>query len=377
MKEPAVNVIISTHSDSLEIAKIVEEGLKNDGIECKIEETDSGLSSVTVCKVLVVIMSPGYEEDVKARLIVEKARSLELPIVPVSKTRDWKPQKWLGLMIAGVLFFRIINRKKAYEKKYDTSPIQDLGFEVKKALADKPKVDEIENSLIESLKKQIEECRTKLGSDWPPPIKKQTIIVRKPVIVKLDPPKAEIEFTHTHHEITRIELKPPPPVLDEHGRPLRKKFDCMISYNWEIQNLVREIYMDLNMRSLITWFDIWGFMEENSYNAMATAVECSRVLLVFVTDKYQKSDNCKLEFKYAVFCGKPFVFILPNENIKLEPWLEPYVKEHPCFVVSSYNDVTKMQNNVPLIDVIAQAIRFKYIYFISFENCALKDNCSL
>lgn len=187
---------------------------------------------------------------------------------------------------------------------------------MEKALNPKKTSNEIEKSLIDSLKKQIEECKAILGNNWPPEIKKRPLIVRKPVKVELQTPKADIRFIHTHYEVTRMELKPPP-VFDDQGQPLRKKFDCMISYQWDIQDFVRDIYMDFHMRSLITWFDIWGFMEENSYNAMATAIECSRVIVVFLTEKYQKSDNCALEFKYAVFCGKPFVFILNDPNLKV------------------------------------------------------------
>lgn len=232
-----------------------------------------------------------------------------------------------------------------------------MNLKIKKALAPKPSTDEIERALIESLKKKIEECKAKLGSSWPPPEKPPQVIVRKPVKVNVQAPTAEIEFNHIHYDITRMELKPPLPVIDEYGRPIRKKFDCMISYNWDIQKLVREIYMDFNMRNLATWFDIWGLMEENSYNAMATAVECSSVIVVFLTEKYQKSANCVLEFKYAVFCGKPFVFILNDANLKLEPWVEPHVKENPCFVVKQYSDVSVMKNNMALIDTIAHAIR--------------------
>lgn len=128
---PAVDVLISTHSDSIETARIVEEGLKKFDTDCRLEEISNDVSSLTACKVLVVIMSPGYENDVKARLIVEKALALGKRIVPVSKTRQWKPEKWLGLAIAGILFFRIIDREKAYEKKYDSYIMMDLAFEVK------------------------------------------------------------------------------------------------------------------------------------------------------------------------------------------------------------------------------------------------------
>lgn len=130
---------------------------------------------------------------------------------------------------------------------------------MEKSLSPKKNSNEIEKSLINSLKKQIDDCKEILGNNWPPDIKKRPLIVRKPVKVELETPKAEIEFTHTHYEINRMELKPPPVLFDEQGQPLRKKFDCMISYQWEIQDFVLDIYLDLHTRNLITWFDIWFY----------------------------------------------------------------------------------------------------------------------
>jgi hypothetical protein len=130
LNEP-ISVLISCHSDSIAIAKIVEEGVTSSGIACKIEDPASGNSSVSACAVLVVIMSPGYESNELARLIVEKAKSLNKPIIPISKTRSWKPEHWLGLLIAGILFFRIMDKEQAYKHKYDSCPMNDLVFEVK------------------------------------------------------------------------------------------------------------------------------------------------------------------------------------------------------------------------------------------------------
>ena len=101
----------------------------------------------------------------------------------------------------------------------------------------------------------------------------------------------------------------------------------MISYQWDYQKLVREIYMDLHMKNLTIWFDIWGAMEGCSNDAMATAIESSRLITVFLSEKYQKSQNCQMEFKYAASRGKPFVFIVVEPNIKIEPWLEGYFNE--------------------------------------------------
>jgi hypothetical protein len=100
-------------------------------------------------------------------------------------------------------------------------------------------------------------------------------------------------------------------------------------------------------------------MEGNSNEAMATAIECSRVIVVFLSDKYQKSVNCQLEFRYAVSRGKPFVFIMVERDLKIDSWLEPYVNtpEFLKYEIRSLDDEAILHNNIPRIDVIAQAIR--------------------
>ena len=51
---------------------------------------------------------------------------------------------------------------------------------------------------------------------------------RQPVRVTLEEPNAKLPFTHIHHSLTRIEMKAPPPLLDEYGLPKRRELDCMI-----------------------------------------------------------------------------------------------------------------------------------------------------
>ena len=90
---------------------------------------------------------------------------------------------------------------------------------------------------------------------------------------------------------------------------------------------------------------------------MATAIECSKVLVVFLSAEYQHSDNCMLEFNYAVTRGKAFIFILVEPNLKIAKWIEPHFNESPKFELFHVGDDNKLINNVPLIDVISQAIR--------------------
>lgn len=78
---------------------------------------------------------------------------------------------------------------------------------------------------IEEIKKQL--------STWPPPRKVMSINPtedRKPVRVTIEEPNATLRFLHMHHSISRMDMKPPMPFLDEYGLPKRRELDCMIRY---------------------------------------------------------------------------------------------------------------------------------------------------
>ncbi|CAF3756911.1 unnamed protein product [Rotaria sp. Silwood1] len=139
-----------------------------------------------------------------------------------------------------------------------------------------------------------------------------------------------------------MDMKAPSPILDEYGLPKRRELDCMISYQWDSQHLVRQFYEDMSMREISTWFDIWGSMQGNTNEAMATGlsiekefcllsqyiyicllgVECAKVLRVFRSKAYIKSANCKMEFRYGVKREKAFVVIPTEPNIQMEQWID-------------------------------------------------------
>ncbi len=95
----------------------------------------------------------------------------------------------------------------------------------------------------------------------------------------------------------------------------------------------------------------------NTNDSMATAIENSKVLLVFLSTKYQQSENCKLEFKYACSLGKSFVFIL-TETVSPEPWLEPYFSQMPKFEIIKPEDMfITDEKGWSRLDLIAQTLR--------------------
>ncbi len=141
--------------------------------------------------------------------------------------------------------------------------MKDLKLGVMYALQTRSTSDEREQALIKSLQLEIDKCRETLGAKWPPKKRLRKIAEEKPVQVKLTEPKATIEFNYINYELTRTEFTAPAELFDSKGVPIRNKFDCMISYQWAKQDLVRNLHMNLKMKNLSIWFDIYGNMQGN------------------------------------------------------------------------------------------------------------------
>ena len=220
-----VDILITYHSKTKEIADLIGEAVQKQNLTYKVEDSSCGSTLVKGVKVVVVIMTAEYEENYACRLVIQTARDLNFKIIPISITKAWKPTDWLALVTAGALFYRIFNREQAYKHKYDSTPMNDLVVGILTALSPVPNENEIEKQLIECLKKQIDECKSKL-SNWPPKHRQREIPEEKPVKVELKEPSSDLEFTHIHTTVTRITFAPPPALYDNNGIPIRKKFDC-------------------------------------------------------------------------------------------------------------------------------------------------------
>ena len=249
-----IDVLISYHAETTATVELIKESLNQNGVNYLIEECTTGSSSVNTAKVLVAVISPKYEECDFARVIVETARSKNKSIIPVKASQSFKPDKWLGLVIAGKLYYRIINKEEAYKQIYDTTPMNNLMYGIKIALAQKPSFEDRERAELNVIQKRIDECKAKLPTNWSPKLKERSLIEKKPVKVVLVDPKTDMAMQYIHYNITRMEFNAPKISYDNYGIPLRDKFDCMISYHLDYQPLVREIYMDMSMRNLRTWF---------------------------------------------------------------------------------------------------------------------------
>ena len=109
----------------------------------------------------------------------------------------------------------------------------------------------------------------------------------------------------------------------------------MLSYNWNSQAIVSQIYQVLKDKHIPIWFDIQGDMKDNIYDrygckheyslfscynctsllfSMADGIENAAVVCCFMTPDYQKSENCKLELQYAKKRGKRIIPCMLGEK---------------------------------------------------------------
>ena len=262
-------VFVSYHEDGSESAGLVKNGQgRSSSLSATLGNLNKdNLDAIKACETFIAIMSPGYQGSMKCQEEFECARAGRKKIVPVKGVEGFRPSGWLALAIAGKLYYELTNYSQAYSaypNVPDSNPMNDFVYAV--CAKPYPHEDEVERAEIAALKKQLEKAKGELGSEWPPkkrpPEEEEEIPVLKPedLVVKNED---NLPFNYIHHEVTRMSFNPPKPLFDYRGVPIRQKFDVMLSYQWDIQSFVRDVYMDLDMRSFKAWMDIWGGMLGN------------------------------------------------------------------------------------------------------------------
>jgi len=122
------SILICTTDDGQDVAQLIFEHLITNQMSVSIENLSKSdaSSSVSNCTVFVPILTPQLEQSILCQLSFEQARLHGKPIVPVMAVKKWRPRGWLGLIIAGRVFFRIFDRETAYQSFYDTNRMTDL-----------------------------------------------------------------------------------------------------------------------------------------------------------------------------------------------------------------------------------------------------------
>ena len=74
--------------------------------------------------------------------------------------------------------------------------------------------------------------------------------------------------------------------------------------------MVLRVYKELVRRRIPVWMDVMGGMLANINAAMSEAVEGAKVVVPVLTERYEKSYNCKRELNYANDKRRPFVPVM-------------------------------------------------------------------
>lgn len=96
---------------------------------------------------------------------------------------------------------------------------------------------------------------------------------------------------------------------------------AFLSYQWDVQDQVKEIKERLNRRQVKCWMDIDGGMKSDIYDSMAEGVQGAACVICFMTQAYQDSANCKLELKFAQQSGVPIIPVMMQANFTAKGWL--------------------------------------------------------
>ena len=86
-----------------------------------------------------------------------------------------------------------------------------------------------------------------------------------------------------------------------------EKWDLMVSYNQKTgTEYAKELYKVLTKCGYKVWIDTKN-MVDNLYNEMAKGVANSEIILLLISEEYEKSENCKSEYTYAKLCSKKVI----------------------------------------------------------------------
>ncbi|XP_067948854.1 uncharacterized protein [Watersipora subatra] len=97
----------------------------------------------------------------------------------------------------------------------------------------------------------------------------------------------------------------------------------MISYQWDVKPEILEFREKLGEAGYRVWIDVEQMHKGTStFESMARAVNNAVVVIPVLTDKYQKSINCRKEIEFADKCNKTLVPIRMQEDFKMEGWLD-------------------------------------------------------
>ena len=106
----------------------------------------------------------------------------------------------------------------------------------------------------------------------------------------------------------------------------------MISYSWQQQDIALKLYNNLAENDVMVFIDNYNMTSENNVaQAIGETIEQASVLLIGLSDDYQKSIYCRQEALYAFQLKKKLVFLELQKDFKPTGWLGFIQAEHMTY----------------------------------------------
>ncbi|CAK8682483.1 unnamed protein product [Clavelina lepadiformis] len=110
------------------------------------------------------------------------------------------------------------------------------------------------------------------------------------------------------------------PGASQHQDDNKGNQHIMISYNWnDSKDLAHKISDELSSAGYKVWIDK-NEMRGDIYDKMYEAVDNAYLVLMFLSENYKLSENCKREGKLAADKRKRIIPIITHDNYKMDGW---------------------------------------------------------
>lgn len=88
------------------------------------------------------------------------------------------------------------------------------------------------------------------------------------------------------------------------------KFDIFLSYQWAIQEKVKELHHQLTKLGFRVWMDVYQMAGGNLHSEIVNGIKNSEIFVCCVTTKYSESKNCENELCFAYDSNKKIIAIM-------------------------------------------------------------------
>lgn len=323
------------------------------------DSNEDALTSIERSRVVLFIITAETASSKEQMAHIRRATQLEKYVLPI-KSSDTNLTGWVALTMAGKIYHEIdLQHTENLNKKFigipnsmvvmhDSTPAMEITRSLRNMikLSTKPRHAEsevqqevvrrakqsaidsgVERADVDTIMQNVKDTRSMSSKTSGA----TTGNIAFPGVSEVLPPVQELQMANIHYTITRMSLPDPIDTRDEYDLPIEGlQLDTMISYEWHSQRTVLDLHQQFT--SSRAWLDVLGNMQGNMNTAMAQAVESVACILVFVSEKYQNSINCRLELTYAVACNKPLIFVLlEGREAVIQPWLKEIMGDYDVY----------------------------------------------